>query len=230
MAVLTRGTTISATTTVTSQTLHDLIELAQVGTITPSDIEGAVSFIRVSRAVAPNPTSYPFWYDSNPEDPMFKVYAQPWGAWIGLGPHRIEVPMINGANTSLRHGCLVVAHSSPSMFTIGTNPSLNAIGFIQSSAASGAAVGVGIKGIGYALFCSAVSGAFAAIVASQVVAARNVLAGCVMGYSFQLGSNMSGPNFGVWVEGDRSGFSGTFDAGRILIWGGGRVSHQFGSF
>lgn len=230
MAVLTRGTTITATTTVTAQTLHDLIELAQPNAVVPSDIEGGQTQLIRTQLTAPDASVYPFWYCNDPEDPMFRVYAYPWNIWVGVGPHRIEVPLLNGAATSLRMGALVVAHSSPSTFTIGTTPSLNAIGFLQATTASGAAGPVAIKGIGYGLWCSAVSGHFAALRASQVVASRNVLAGCINGYSFAQGSAMSGPNFGVFLERDRSGLSNTFERARILIWGGARVGHQLGSF
>lgn len=231
MAVMTRGTTVTSTTTVTAQTLHDLIELAQVGTVVPSDIEGGTTQLIRSQAGEPNASIYPFWYSTDPVDPIFRVYARPWNIWLAVGPHRIEVPLLNGSATSLRMGTLVVAHTSPSTFTIGTNPSLNAIGFLQASTASGAYGPVAIKGIGWGLWCSAVSAHFADPRAGHMVGARNVLAGTVMTMTqVNTGSAMSGPLFGVSLERSRSGFSGTFERFRMLIWGGGRVSHQGGSF
>lgn len=224
MAVLSRGTTISPTTLVTAQTLHDLIELAQVGTVLSSDLAGNVTFMKV-QLTAPNPSLFPFWYNPFLEDPMFRVFALPWGCWVGVGPHRIEIPMTNAAATDLRMGCLVVAHSAPSSFTIGSTPSLNAIGFIQSSCASGGTVGVAVTGIGYAMWASGTSNARFPI-PTDWVHARHVQAGAVNALIGVIQHTAwSGSMYGVFLEGSHTGNTGTFGLYRISIWGG-RVGHQ----
>lgn len=224
MAVLSRGTTITPTTTVTAQTLHDLIELAQVGTVLVTDLAGDVQLIKI-QTTAPNPTQYPFWYDPRLEDPIFRVFASPWNCWVAVGPHRIEVPMINAAATDLRMGALVVSHTAASSFSIGSTPSLNAIGFIQSSCPSGGTVGVAITGIGYAMWaCGFSNSRFP--VPGDWVHGRHVQAGCVNAVvGITPHSNWSGSNYGVFMESTHSGNTFTFGLYRVAIWGG-RVSHQ----
>lgn len=219
MAQLFKGTTITETVTVTSQTLHDLIELATIGQVTPGDIDGAVQFIFTQQGTAPNHSIYPFWFDNNPQDPMLRVFAKPWDIWVGVGPHRLEIPLQNAAATDLAFGTLVVAHPGASQFTIGSSPSLNALGFLQSSAASGAWAPVCYFGIGWGLWCSAVSGAYRAPTAGDLIHSRNVPAGCMMGTAPPLGSAASETFFGSLLDTARSGTTLSFSPLRLMIWG-----------
>jgi hypothetical protein len=219
MAQLNKGTTIAPTTTVTAQTLHDLIDQATITGLSAADIVGGVFFVSVSTST-PNPSLAPFWYNPDPEDPMFRVYAAPWNIWLSVGPDRYEIPLKNSSGVDLLRGALVVC-SGASDFTIGSNPSLNAIGFLQAPTAAGAYGPVATCGIGWALYCSSISitsPAGGTPDAKLAVVARGTPAGTVAGYSID-GALGSGPMFGMWLESNRSGASGSNAAKRALIWG-----------
>lgn len=218
MATITKGTTISISTQVTSQTLHNLIENALLSNIGPSDLIAGTHFISVGTAT-PNPSAYPFWFNNDPEDPIVRVYALPWGIWCAIGPDRYEIPLRNNAGVVVPKGALVVADSSSS-FSIATSPSLNALGFLQATAATGAYAPVAVCGIGWALHTSSPSlgGSGQAPTASSGLKAYGNPAGGVGGIG--IGSNGgSGPLFGMWLEGNRSGASGHGSAFRAAIWG-----------
>lgn len=219
MANLNKGTTIAPTTTVTAQTLHDLIDLATISNLTVADLTGSVYFVSVSTST-PNPSLAPFWYNNDPEDPIFRVFAAPWNIWLAIGPDRYEIPLANSSGTDLRRGTQVVV-SGASNFTIGTNPSLNAIGFLQAPTAAGAYGPVATCGIGWCLFCSSTSiptpgGGVPAT--HFAVVSRGTPAGACAGYDIA-GALGSGPMFGMWLETDRPGASGSNSAKRALIWG-----------
>jgi len=228
MGTLSKGVTFSTTSTVTSQSLHDLIEAAVIGSVTPADITGGVVFL-LTQLTVPNPSLYPFWYDSSPQDPVFRVYAAPWNIWLAAGPHRFEMPLQNGAGTLLAKGCLVVAGSNASQFMIGTAPSLNMIGFLQDTCASGAWGPVACQGIGWGLYASAVSGAHIALAPGLFITARNVPAGCIHGSTVGTASGISGAYFGITLDTGRSGTTLPLSAIRVRIWGP-RLGHRLGGW
>lgn len=218
MANFVRGTTISSTTTVTAQTLADLIEDCTLANITGADIGGAI-FTAVSTST-PNASEFPFWYNPNPIDPIFRVFAAPWNIWLAIGPDRFEIPLLNNSGTNCLLGTQVVV-SGASDFTIGSQCSLNAIGFLQSTTPAGAWGPVATCGIGWALYCSSTSiGTPQGGVPSggYAIINRGSPAGTVAGYDISLLEG-SGPLFGMWVEGNRSGASGSMLAKRAYIWG-----------
>ena len=218
MASLTKGTTVTSSTVVTSQILHDLIELATVGNVTPGDISGNVRFL-ASQAAAPNGSLYPFWLDTNPQDPILRVFDRRFGIWVAVGPHRFEIPMLNTAATDLRHGAQVVAAPGPTFPSVqlGTCPSLNAVGFCQSSAASGSWVPVCVYGIGWALWASSYSGSGGLSYGAGLMG-RGVPSGVVGTVAFPAASGVSGALFGMLLETGRSGNTNSLTAQRALIW------------
>lgn len=220
MANLNKGTTITATQTVTAQTLHDLIDQATLTNLTIADVTGSIYFASVSTST-PNPSLAPFWYNPDPVDPIFRVFAAPWNIWLAVGPDRYEIPLLNSSGTECAKGCLVVVGTGASSFALGTNPSLNAIGFLQSTTAAGAYGPVATCGIGWALYCSSVSisspgGGLPD--AKHAIVARGTPPGTVAGYDIG-GALGSGPMFGMWLESNRSGASGSNFPKRALIWG-----------
>jgi len=218
MANLTKGTTISIDTLVTSQTLHNLIENALLSNIGPSDLIAGTHFISVGTAT-PNPSAYPFWFSNDPEDPIVRVFALPWGIWCAIGPDRYELPLRNNSGVVVPKGALVVADSSSS-FNIATSPSLNALGFLQATTVTGAYGPVAVCGIGWTLHTSSPSlgGAGQAPTPASGLKAFGCLAGGVAGLGIG-GNGGSGPLFGMWLEGNRSGASGHGSAFRASIWG-----------
>lgn len=225
MASLLRGTTITVTTTVTSTTLHTLIESATLTGLVGSDVSGGGVYFAAAQTATPNPSLSPFWFDPTAADPIFRVFAAPWNIWLAAGPDRFEIPLRNGASTLCAWGCLVVP-SGPSEFTLpgASGASLNALGFLQSDTASGAYGPVATMGIGWALYSSAASKASAQnnnppakadfLVPSTPGAA---ILGTV-GAFFQA----SGPSsmiYGMWLEGDNSGSTGPSVRKRALIYG-----------
>jgi hypothetical protein len=218
MASLSRGTNIDISTQVTSQTLHNLIEHALVSGISASDLIAGTHFVSVGTAT-PNPSSYPIWYSNDYDDPILRVYARPWNVWLAVGPDRFEIPLLNSAATTVAMGCLVVANGA-SDFTLATSPSLNALGFAQATIAAGAYGPVATCGIGWVLHISSVS----AGTQSQGPTAGDGLRayGCPAGgiYGVGLSNNGgSGPFFGMFLENNRSGASGSYSRFRAHIWG-----------
>ena len=213
MGSLTKGLTVTPTTLVTSQTLHDLIELATIGNITPADIVGNVQFL-LSQTAAPNGSLYPFWYSTDPQDPIMRVYDKRYGIWVAVGPDRFEIPMYNASATNLAFGTQVIAAAGPTFpaVTLGTGPSLNAVGFCQSSAASGSWVPVCIFGIGWALWASG------GLAYGNALMGRGVPAGVVGTVGFPTASQVSGAIFGMLLETGRSGTTLSLTAQRAMIW------------
>jgi len=220
MATLSKGTTYSITSTVTSQSLHDLIEAAVLGSLLPTDISGAVKFLVTQFPTAPDPSLYPFWYDSNPVDPIFRVFAAPWNIWIAAGPHRFEMPLQNTTATMLAKGCMVIAGSGASQFGIGTNPSLNMIGFLQDTCASGAWGPIANCGVGWGLYCTNASTALNVLITPGLLLhGRGVRAGALQGQSPASAAGASGPYFGLCLDNARSGTTLGLGCARIQIWG-----------
>lgn len=227
MASLLRGTTITATTTVTATTLHNLIELATLSGLAGSDVSGGGVYFTSAQTATPNPSLSPFWLDTEPTDPLFRVFAAPWNIWLAAGPDRFEIPLRNGSGTLCAWGCLVVP-SGPSEFTLpgASGASLNAIGFLQSDTAAGSVGAVATMGIGWALYASAASQALAQTtnppgVTDFVVPSSSGLLGTVGAF---LGA--SGPSsslFGMWLDSNRvdgsPASSGPLVRKRIFIWG-----------
>jgi len=218
MASLIRGTTITPTSQVTAATLHALIEQATLIGLAGSDFSGG--FTIKTDSSTPNPSLFPYWFESGMDDPVLRVFAAPWNIWLTVGPDRFEIPFRNASGTDCIKGALVVA-SGASEFTIATSPSLNAIGFLQATTAAGANGPVATVGIGWALFCSSVSISSPAggnPDEQHAVVTRGCRAGTVAGYSIDTAEG-SGPMFGMWLESDRSGASGSMSPKRIRIWG-----------
>lgn len=155
MATLTTGVTLSDGDTVTSQTLHNMIEDATISNIAASDVSGG-ELCQV-QSDAPDPDNGHFWWDTNyVTGQVLRVYAAPWNCWIAVGPDRFSIPMINGQGQTLRKGALVYC-SAASTIAAGTGVTLNAVGFTQDTAASGAAVEVAVLGYAFVSYGTAVS-------------------------------------------------------------------------
>lgn len=215
MARLVRGTTITVTTLVTAQTLHQLIEGATLADLSGADITGGV-FFPSTTAATPNPSNAPFWYDPSHEDPIFRVFAAPWNIWLAVGPDRFEIPLRNTSGSLAPRGALVVA-SGASEFSIATNPSLNALGFLQAATPAGSFGPVATVGIVWALYNSSVSGCDT-VVEGRALKAAGTPAGTCCAVNIDA-SPGSGPFFGHWLETDRSGFSGNLSIKRAMCWG-----------
>lgn len=147
MASLSLDTPVADGNTVTAQTLHDLIENATVSGLSGGDLS-AQSQVIVTKATAPDPADFPVWYDSAYRRRVLRFWHSGASCWITVGPDRLEIPLRNDSGGTLRRGAQVVAAGASAM-TIDTRPSINALGFTQDTAASGAYVGVAYVGIGY---------------------------------------------------------------------------------
>lgn len=158
--ILNRTVTITTDTVVTAQTLHNLIETCTVSGLAPTDLLGSYAGVAY-QATAPNPTVNPYWFCSDQRDPVLRVWAAPFNIWLTVGPDRFEIPFRNGSATTINWGALV-SPAGPSEFSLASNPSLNALGFLQGYPAStcvspgdwGAICSVGI---GWCLFASTAS-------------------------------------------------------------------------
>jgi len=218
MANLNSGRPIGANTTVTSQTLHDLIENATLSNLSGGDISGGGIFFVQAQQSTPNPSiASPFWFKTDPEDPIFRVYAAPFGTWLAVGPDRFEFALRNGSGTDALKGCFVVASTAPSEFTIASGVTINGIGFTQDLIPAGAYGPVACCGIGYALYSSASSGSNDRYQNQDVLINRNCPPGTMAGLNID-GNDGSGPMYGVWLESSRSGASGINTPRRALLW------------
>lgn len=161
MATLTTGQTLSDGDTVTSQTLHDMLENATIGSLNADDMAGGTHVLTIADTTPPDPNDGKFFWDSNFYlGQVFQVYAQPWNIWVTVGPDRLEIPFRNDSGGMLFRGALVSpSKSAASACLHSSNPSLSVIGFTQATAASGAYVPVAISGIGWVAYGSAVSSA-----------------------------------------------------------------------
>jgi len=216
-ATLTRGTTVTIDTEVTSQTLHNLIESALVAGITASDLIAGSHFLSVGTAT-PNPSAYPFWYNNDPEDPVMRYWAEPWKLWLACGPDRWEYPLMNAAATMLPMGCMVT-RSGSSAFSVAQNATLTFAGFLQATTASGAYGPVCCQGIGWVLHISSPS-TLATQTPTGGTALKNFGSPAGGVYGLSVGSDAgSGPYFGMFLESNRSGASGSGSRFRAWIWG-----------
>jgi len=213
MALIAKGTTIGIDTTVTAQTLQDLIGKALVSGISATDINGSAFFYAATTAT-PSASVYPFWYDTSTLDPVFRVFASPFNIWLTVGPDRFEIPLKNMSGGTTHKGALVCS-TGASAFYVATNPSLNTINFLQDTCASGAWGPVCTYGIGWAAFSSSVSTS-----GTQTAGALRAW-GCPAGYCYGLGidaaSTASRPMFGTWLEPMIANPAVT--TYRALIWG-----------
>lgn len=219
MAGFIKGTTINLATTVTSQTLHSLIENARLTGLAGADFTSGLFFISSSTAT-PNPSTAPFWYQDDPEDPIFRVFAAPWNIWLAVGPHRFELPLLNNSGTECQRGDQVIA-SGASEFSLGSNPSINVLGFLQERTAPGAYGPVATMGVGW-IFTASTGSVVGGTppTARHIVVNRGCLPGKCSGYSINGVTTASGPLFGFWLEGgNRSGQSGPNVARRAYISG-----------
>lgn len=218
MANLNSGRPISPTTTVTSQTLHSLIENATLSNLSGGDITGSGIFFTQAQAATPNPSLVsPFWFKTDPEDPVFRVFASPFGVWLTVGPDRFEFALRNGSGTDALKGCFVVASTAPSEFTIASGATINGIGFCQDLIRAGQYGPVTSCGIGYALYSSASSGSGDRYQNQDVLINRNCPPGTMAGLNID-GNDGSGPMYGMWLESARSGSSGINNPRRALLW------------
>jgi len=217
MANFTKGYTIDFGTYVTADVLHSLIEDALITNVTASDLADGFHITSVGTAT-PNPSIYPLWFSTDPLDPVLRVFARPWNIWLAVGPDRFEIPLINSAGTTARMGSLVCA-TGHSNFCLQSNPTSNMIGFLQATTASGAVGPVAVCGIGWVLHLSSTSGSASP---DPSVGGGLRAYGCPAGgvASIGLGSNGgSGPIFGQFLEGNRSGASGSGSVFRAMIYG-----------
>lgn len=159
MARLNRALNITSAQTVTAATLHSLIESAVLTGISASDVEGfnGAAFIATGTS-APDPSVSRFWYDTSPEDPVFRVYASPYNIWLAAGPDRFEAPFLNTTGGPVRKGALVFATLTGFGLT-AAGATYGHLGFLQASTASGAYGPVAFTGIGWATWVSGHSGA-----------------------------------------------------------------------
>lgn len=222
MATLSVATPIVDGDTVTSQTLHDLIENASISGLTGAALgEGAT--LCVVSATAPSSANYKYWWDSNDVGgQVLRVYASPWNIWVTVGPERVEVPLV--ANEPIKKGALVVA-AGHSLCGLATRPSLTGLGFAQDTALSGTAVPIAICGLGFVSVQSGVSNP-AAPAAGQALVAQWTNAGDVAtpaGYNCAGGGScvpMAQVGFGVLLEQYSAERSDYFSGGaRAIIWG-----------
>lgn len=93
---LTPGTSIENSTTVTRQTLYDLVYNAIGGTVQASDLHTSVLTVAAQSSV---PTPYPglLWYDQT--DQLAKVYTDMidgtgCSLWLSIGPDRFDVAVL----------------------------------------------------------------------------------------------------------------------------------------
>jgi hypothetical protein len=198
MATLTPSNPLGINSYVTAQTLQDLIGTALVGGLTASDLQAGAFFYAATTAT-PNPSIYPFWYSTDPEDPVFRVFAAPWNIWLAAGPDRFEIPMLNMSGGPAAKGSLVCS-SGASAFYIASNPSLTALGFLQDTTASGAYGPVCTYGIGWVYFGTGFSGPTTQIASGSALRAwqSNPNYG-VYGYALAA-SGGSGPHFGILLD------------------------------
>jgi hypothetical protein len=215
MAGLTKGTTISFGDTVTAQTLHNLIEAALISGIQQTDLNDGVHFISVGTAT-PNPSLFPLWYNTDPEDPVLRIFATPWDVWLTVGPDRFEVPLTNNGVDDITRG-MIVAGCNPSECYIATNVSINAIGFAQDDIAVGSVGPVAIYGIGDVMHGTSESNA-AVVSGGSGLSTFGCIAGGVAPVGLD-GNGGSGPLFGMFLQGPRSGASGSGGVFKALIWG-----------
>lgn len=159
MARLNRALSITASQTVTAATLHSLIESAVLTGISASDVEGFNGSAFISAGTStPDPSVSRFWYDTSNEDPVFRVYASPFNIWLAAGPDRFEIPLLNASGGTARKGAMVVASGASSFDLAAAGASLNVIGFLQATTASGAYGPVATCGLGWATWVSGHSG------------------------------------------------------------------------
>lgn len=218
MGQFNRTATISAADTVTSSTLHNLIESCTVSGLTVGDISlGGGVFPISSSASFAGSTTTPFWFNNSEEDPVYRVWNPAAGIWTAFGPDRFEIPLFNAAATLCLRGTQVVA-AGASSFSIATGASINVIGFLQNDTPASSWGPVATMGIGWALFgvSSSVSGGG---FPDQVYAIinRGCPAGQVCGYQIDNTAG-SGPMFGLFLEGPRSGYSAALTPRRAVIW------------
>jgi len=212
-----RTSSFALSDTVDAADLHSLIENATLTGLTGSDITGGGLYGVQSQYAAPSPTDSPFWFKDDPWDPVFKVWAQPWNCWVALGPDRIEVPFKNSAATDLACGTLVIG-AGASLFSIATNPSLNALGFIQDTCASGSCVGVCTNGIGWVLWGSSTSTSGLPYTRWAITSRTNSKAGSCDHLNID-GVEGHGVMFGMYLESQHSGLTAPGIARLARIWG-----------
>jgi hypothetical protein len=217
MANLNRGITYTITSTVTSASLHQLIENATLSNIGAADFTTGVAFVSAGTAT-PNPSLFPMWLSTDPQDPVFRVFAAPWNIWCAVGPDRFELPFLNSAATTGLQGALVIPGTGASSFQLGSNPSINVLGFLQSQTPADSYGPVAILGYGYALFASSISLVLGGALNEQyLVYNTGCPPGCVAGVA--VASSVTQVLFGMWLEAPRSGFTASFSPNRLKIYG-----------
>jgi hypothetical protein len=96
---LTPGTTINVTTTVTRQTLYDLVYNAIGATVQQSDLSSDVLPIMAQSSPPNNPPPGMFWFDQT--DQLMKVFVDViddtgCSIWLSVGPDRFDVACLAG--------------------------------------------------------------------------------------------------------------------------------------
>lgn len=157
VATLVPGLTVEEGDTVTTSTLHSMIEDATIEGLDSSILTGGGALMEVS-ATPPDPDENKFWWDSRyVVGGVARVYAAPWNVWVTFGPDRMEVPFKNNSGQALEMGSMVIPDSAASAITIATGASMNVVGFLQNTCASGAIAVVASMGIGFVRWGTAVT-------------------------------------------------------------------------
>lgn len=191
-----------------------MIETSTLTNLTGADLAAGAQLI-ASQISPPNPSEFRFWWSTRYEDQLLRVFAAPWNIWIAVGPDRFEVPFRNDSGDTLRKGALVIP-AGASAFSIATGPSINVIGFLQETTASGAFGPVASCGVGFVsaeVTTTAQSG--------KALSSRNAIAGSVMADGGDSSSNASGPIYAALIDdATGGGWTGVTEHGfRAILWG-----------
>lgn len=218
MSDVSPGITFQDGDTCTSQSLHDLIENAGLSNITSGDLVTGTELIFVS-ASAPSATQWKYWYDNHElTGGLLRVWAEPFNLWLAVGPDRFEIPLQNRSGAMLHMGALVIAASSASSVGTATGPTLNAVGFLQATTASGAHGPVAVGGIGFVAFSTAATH-ITTIHFEKPFVTEWSPAGYISPLNVSAAPNVTTPAFGFFLETavNRPDFAPT--GLRALIWG-----------
>jgi len=174
---------LDATDTVTSQSLHDMIENATLDGLASADLQPGTLVLQVSPTAPDDTAGERFWWDSTRIDgQVFRVFAEPWNIWLAVGPDRIELPFRNDSGDTLHRGALCLVAPGASAITIATGPTFSMVGFAQDTTASGSWAAVCTQGIGFVAWTSGTTNPSADI-RGQELQAVNVRAGYVTAIS-----------------------------------------------
>jgi hypothetical protein len=215
MAAVNLTSPVTEGDTVTSQTLHDMIETATITGLTAADLAGSAQIV-FSDASPPDPSLYSFWFETHHYEPLLRVYARPFNIWLAAGPDRFEIPF--RATEPIFRGAALVSGGASLCSIAGTNASLNWIGFAQDSAASGTWVPVAHCGVGWVA-----ADPHGAPVATRAFGLVGAVAGKTTSLNYVTASTATSPlAFGIYLDNPQAGqtWTGCSLLGvRAFIWG-----------